>query len=84
VSTLQTVFSTVSHQEVMVVRCIAAHQRHICLSSRPHSSLAKQAVEMEVPFTFPIVVVAKVFYMVYVVMIVAQQAQVVHITSLRT
>jgi hypothetical protein len=65
----------------MVVLCIAAH--YIYLLCLPLSTLAKQAVKMEVLFTFTIVAV-KVFYMVYVVMIVAQQTQVVHITSLLT
>ena len=67
----------------MAVRCIA-RQRHISLLSRPLSFHAKQAMIMEEPFTFP-VAVAKVFFIMYAVMIVAQHIQVViRIAILRT
>jgi hypothetical protein len=82
VSMFQTVYSDPLRQEVMAVRCVALQLR-ICLLSRLLSSLAKQAVVKEEPFTFPIVVV-NVFYMRYVVMTVAQHTQVLLlITNLR-
>ena len=73
----QTVCSYPLLHQVMAVRCIALHL-HICLLNRPPSSHAKQAVLLE-PFTSLIAVVS-VFYMRYVVMIVAQEM--VIITSL--
>jgi hypothetical protein len=74
----QTVYSDPFHHQVMAVLCLALHL-HIFLLSLPLSSLAKQAVLMEVLFTFHIAV-ANVFCMGYVVMIVAQ----IPITCLRT
>jgi hypothetical protein len=65
----------------MVVR-FTAIQFLIFLLSHHLSSLAKQAVKMEEPFTFPTVMV-NVFWMRYVAMIVAQHAQINRVTSLR-
>jgi uncharacterized membrane protein YcjF (UPF0283 family) len=66
----------------MEVLCIV-HQGRSCSSSFPVSSLAKQALNMEEPFTSPVALV-NVFYMVYVVLIVAQHTQVLLGTNLGT
>jgi hypothetical protein len=71
-------------QQVMAVRCAAAHQLHFCLLSLLLSFHVKQALDMEEAFTFPIQTVANVFCMGYVVMIVIQQTQVLRMVSLRT
>jgi hypothetical protein len=70
VSMFQTVCSDPLRHRIVAALCIAL-QRHLFLLSRTLSSLAKQAVFMEL-FTSPIAVV-KVFCMLYVVIIVVQQ-----------
>jgi hypothetical protein len=72
------------HHQVQAVRCIAIIQLLIYLLSHPLSSLARQVIVKEEPFTFTILVVANVFYTKYVVMIVTQHAQVVRKVSLLT
>jgi hypothetical protein len=64
----------------MVVHYIS-QQRQIFLLSRPPSSLARQVVVVEELFTVSVIMV-KVYYIKYVVMIVTQHTQVVLITSL--
>ena len=79
-SMFQTVCSyPLLQQVIMEVRCIL-RQLHIFLLSQPLSSLARQAVVMEVEFTLTAV---KVFYILYVVIIVAQHT-LLRIVSLRT
>jgi hypothetical protein len=78
----QTVCLALLLHQAMVVLCFAI-QLLIYLLSHPRSSLARQAVVTEEPFTFPIVV-ANVFYTRYVVMIVTQYAQVIRMVSLLT
>jgi hypothetical protein len=73
VSTFQIVYSDPSRHQVKEVRCTAARQLNICLLSQPRSSLARQAVVMEGPFTSPMKTMANVSYMRYAAMIVAQQ-----------
>jgi hypothetical protein len=68
----------------MVVPYIAAHPLRICLLSQLLSFHAIQALDMEEPFTSIIQTMAKVFYMVYVVIIVAQQTQLDRMVSLVT
>ena len=79
VSMFQTVCLILLLNQDKAVRCIV-HQLRIFLLSPPLSSPVRQVV-MEEPFTFPIQIIDKVFYMKSVVMIVAQQ--IATISSLR-
>jgi hypothetical protein len=78
------VYSADVRQQVMAVHCHVL-QFDICLLNRPLSSHAAQAIQMEVPFTSTIQIMAKVFYIKYVVVIVSQHTQaVIRMASLRT
>ena len=75
VSMFQTVYSDPAHQQITVALFIAL-QLLIYLLSHPLSSPARQAIDLDEPFTLKMVV-ANVFCMNYVVMIVTQHTQAV-------
>jgi hypothetical protein len=54
------------------VLCIAVHQLHTYLLNPLPSSHAEQTVVLEEPFTSPIQTTAKVFCLLFVVVIVTQ------------
>jgi hypothetical protein len=74
--------NTVHNKVIQVVQFIALQLRIWLLNLHP-SSLARQAVNAEEPFTSLIQTMTNVFWIKYVVMIVVQHTQVL-ITSLRT